>query len=185
MNPADPMAAVLIVLVLVLAAAVAILIWRGRGSKRLKSHFGPEYERALEESGSRRAAEERLRRREERVHSYAIHPLSPDQRARYAASWRALQAEFVDDPAGAVAAVDQLLGEVMAARGYPVIEFEQQAADLSVEHPHVVQNYRTAHEIALRHAKGNANTEDLRRAMVHYRSLFEELTNEPRMRAAS
>ncbi|GAA0571746.1 hypothetical protein [Rhizomicrobium electricum] len=185
MNPADPMAAVLIVLVVVLAAAVALLIWRGRGSKRLKSHFGPEYQRALEETGSRRAAEERLRRREQRVQSYAIHPLSPEQRARYAARWRALQAEFVDDPAGAVSAADRLLGEVMAARGYPVIEFEQQAADLSVEHPQVVQNYRTAHEIAVRHSQGQANTEDLRRAMVHYRSLFEELASEPRMRAAS
>ncbi len=185
MYPADSMAVILIVLVVILAAAVAILIWRGRGSKRLKSHFGPEYARALEESGSRRAAEERLRRREARVQSYAIHPLSPDQRARFAARWRTLQAEFVDDPAGAVSAADQLLGEVMATRGYPVIDFEQQAADLSVEHPQVVQNYRTAHEIALRHAKGQASTEDLRRAMVHYRSLFEELATEPHMRAAS
>jgi hypothetical protein len=185
MNPADPMAVVLIVLVVVLAAAVFLLVWRGRGSTRLKSRFGPEYERALEESGSRKAAEERLRRREARVQSYAIHPLSPDQRARYVASWRRVQAEFVDDPAGAISAADRLLGEVMAARGYPVIEFEQQAADLSVEHPDVVQNYRTAHEIALRHTQGQANTEDLRRAMVHYRSLFDELASEPHMRAAS
>jgi predicted nucleic acid-binding protein len=180
------MAITLIVLVVVLAAAVFLLVSQGRGStRRLKSRFGPEYERAIEESGSRKAAEERLRRREARVHAYAIHPLSPDQRARYVSSWRRVQAEFVDDPAGAISAADQLLGEVMAARGYPVIAFEQQAADLSVEYPDVVQNYRTAHEIALRHAQGEANTEDLRRAMVHYRSLFDELASEPHMRAAS
>jgi hypothetical protein len=181
----DPTIAVLAVIIIVLVALAALLWWRGSPSRRLKSRFGPEYQRAVQESGSRRAAEERLRRREERVHSYAIHPLSPEQRARYTAEWRAVQAEFVDDPHGAVTAADRLLGDVMAARGYPVLDFEQQAADLSVEHPVVVQNYRAAHAIALRHAEGRAGTEELRQAMIHYRALFDELAAEPRMRAAS
>jgi hypothetical protein len=175
----------LIVVVVVLIAVIAFLLWRYSASRRLKSRFGPEYQRTVEESGSRRAAEERLRRREERVRSYSIHPLTPDQRARYAASWRAVQAEFVDDPRGALTAADRLLGDVMTARGYPVTDFEQAAADLSVEHPVVVQNYRAAHAIALKHAEGRAATEELRQAMVHYRTLFDELTAEPRMRAAS
>lgn len=175
----------LIVVVIVLVAVIGVLIWRNTASRRLKSRFGPEYQRTVEESGNRRAAEERLRRREERVRSYAIHPLSPEQRARYVAAWRTLQAEFVDDPRGAVTAADRLLGDVMTARGYPVVDFEQAAADLSVEHPVVVQNYRTAHAIALRHAEGKAATEELRQAMVHYRTLFDELATEPHMRAAS
>jgi hypothetical protein len=185
MNPADSMAAVMIVLVLVLVVSVGLLIWRGSRSTRLKFRFGPEYAQAIRESGSRRAAEERLRRRETRVRSYDLHSLSPEQRAQYAARWRKVQAEFVDDPAGSVAAVDQLLGEVMTACGYPVIAFEQQAADASVEHPQAAQEYRAAHEIAVRHAQGQADTEELRQAMVHYRSLFDELMREPRMRAAS
>lgn len=186
MNPtADPLAALLIVVVIAVAAVAAFVLWRGRSARRLQSRFGAEYARVVQESGSRSVAEERLRRREARVRSYSIHPLSPDERARYAAQWRMLQAKFVDDPAGAVTAADHLLGEVMQTRGYPVIDFEQQAADLSVDYPEIVQNYRVAHDIALLHAQHRASTEDLRRAMVHYRSLFDELSSEPRMRAAS
>lgn len=186
MSPAtDSVAALIIVVVLAIAAVAGFVLWRSRSGRRLQSRFGAEYTRVVEETGSRSAAEERLRRREARVRAYSIHPLSPDQRARYAAQWRALQAEFVDDPGGAVTAADHLLGEVMQARGYPVVDFEQQAADLSVDYPQVVQNYRIAHDIAVLHAEHKASTEDLRRAMVHYRSLFDELSSEPQMRAAS
>lgn len=184
----DPTTAVLIVIIIVLATLAAFLFWRYQSRAHLRTHFGPEYSRTIEESGSRQVAEDRLRRREKRVHSYAIHPLPADQRARYIASWRTLQADFVDDPRAAVMAADRLLSDVMNARGYPVMEFEQQAADLSVEHPFVVQNYRAAHEIALRHERGRAGTEDLRKAMVHYRALFNELigeTDPSRLRAAS
>jgi hypothetical protein len=174
----DTTTAVFVVIIIVLATFAVLLLWRYRFTAHLRSQFGPEYSRTIAESGSRSAAEERLRRREKRVRSYPIHALPPDQRARFIASWRTLQAEFVDDPKASVTAVDRLLGEVMAARGYPVMQFEQQAADLSVEHPIVVQNYRAAHEIALRHQGGQAGTEALRQAMVHYRTLFDELIGE-------
>ena len=105
-------------------------------------------------------------------------------RARFVESWRGVQARFVDGPAGAVTEADQLLGDVMSTRGYPVSDFEQRAADISVDHPLVLENYRTAHEIALRQTRGQANTEDLRQAMVHYRTLFEELVNEPELLVA-
>jgi hypothetical protein len=98
--------------------------------------------------------------------------------------WKDVQARFVDGPARAVADADALLGEVMTARGYPVSDFEQRAGDISVDHPEVVRNYRAGHDIALRHAQGNASTEDLRQAMIHYRSLFDELVNETEAPAA-
>lgn len=184
----DTTTAILVVIIVVLAVIAAFFFWRYRTSTRLRSRFGPEYSRTVEETGSRRTAEERLLRREKRVHAFHIHALSAEQRARYVGTWRTLQAEFVDDPRGAVTQADRLLGEVMSTRGYPVTDFEQQAADLSVEHPVVVQNYRAAHDIALRHEQGRAGTEELRQAMVHYRALFEELVGEPdatHLRAAS
>ncbi len=112
---------------------------------------------------------------------YHIRSLAPGDRARFVESWRGVQARFVDGPAGAVTEADQLLRDVMSTRGYPVSNFEQMAADISVDHPLVMENYRTAHEIALRQTQGQASTEELRQAMVHYRTLFEELTNEPEM----
>lgn len=108
----------------------------------------------------------------------SIRPLEPADRARFTQSWQNVQAEFVDDPEGSIGHADALLAEVMSARGYPVSNFEQMSADISVDHPDVVQNYRAAHEIALRHERGNADTEDLRQAMIHYRSLFEELVDD-------
>jgi hypothetical protein len=108
-------------------------------------------------------------------------PLSAGDRARFGESWRGVQARFVDGPAGAVTEADQLLGDVMSTRGYPVGDFEQRAADISVDHPLVLENYRKAHEIALQQTRGQATTEDLRQAMVHYRTLFEELVGDPAM----
>lgn len=160
----------------------AWLLLRRRRSERLRTQFGrAEYDRALKEDGSRRHAEAGLEERTARVVNLNIRPLAPSDRARFVESWRRTEARFVDGPGGAVTEADQLLGDVMSTRGYPVSDFEQRAADISVDHPLVLENYRTAHEIALRQAKGQANTEDLRQAMIHYRTLFEELVGEPEL----
>jgi len=167
----------IIVAVLVLAAVVLFYL-RTQRSKKLRERFGPEYERAVSEAGSNRA-EAKLARIEKRVKKYDIRPLEATARDRYVVQWRLVQARFVDDPNGTVGEADRLLGDVMAARGYPVADFEQQAADLSVNHAPVIEHYRAGHEIAVRHARGQASTEDLRRALIHYRELFEELVREP------
>jgi hypothetical protein len=173
----------IIALVVVLAAGIAaFLVQRKRRTARLRSQFGgSEYTRAVQKGGGRRLGEARLEERAQRVEGFHIRPLAAGDRARFVDSWRGVQARFVDGPAGAVTEADQLLGDVMATRGYPVSNFEQTAADISVDHPLVLENYRTAHEIALRQTQGQANTEELRQAMVHYRTLFEELVNEPEM----
>ena len=138
----------------------------------------------MKEGGSRQKAEAALDKRAERVERFHIRPLAPGDRARFIESWARVQARFVDGPGGAVTDADQLLGDVMSTRGYPVSDFEQRAADLSVDHPLVLENYRAAHETALRQSRGQASTEDLRQAMIHYRSLFEELVGEPEMARA-
>jgi hypothetical protein len=175
-------------LVIVIVIAVAVLVGGGlylrfQRSRKLKSKFGPEYLRAVDETGGKRRAEAELHGREKRVKTFDIRPLSPQEIERFGTAWRAVQAEFVDNPKLAIARADTLLGELMGARGYPVSDFEQRAADLSVEHPHLVDNYRTAHEVALREGRGQANTEDLRQAMIHYRELFEDLAGEPEIEA--
>ena len=169
-------------LVLLLAAVAAVFWMRSRRTAQLKSRFGPEYSRTVHEVGSEKKAETLLAEREKRVASYTIKPLPADMRDHFIETWTRVQAQFVDDPAYAVTRADDLLGEVMAARGYPVKDFDHRAEDLSVDHPRLVQNYRTAHEIALRHADGDAGTEDLRKAMIHYRALFDELIEEPAAR---
>jgi hypothetical protein len=171
-----------LIVVIVVAAAVLVgvaLYLRRRTSTNLKAKFGPEYLRAVDETGGTRRAEAELHDREKRVKAFDIRPLSPQESARFASAWRAVQTEFVDNPKAAILRADSLLGELMAARGYPVGDFEQRAADLSVKHPHLVDNYRTAHEVALREGRGQASTEDLRQAMIHYRALFEDLAAEP------
>jgi hypothetical protein len=159
-------------------AVVAVLGWylaRERRSKRLRSRFGPEYEFAMREFGNRPKAEEALSRREKRMERVQVHPLSHEEHDRFAEQWHEVQARFVDDPAASIDEADRLVCDVMRARGYPMSEFDHRAEDLSVDHPHVVRNYRAAHQIALRHEKGQANTEDLRQALVYYRDLFDEL----------
>jgi hypothetical protein len=176
----------IVIAVAVLAAAVLYL--RRRTSTNLQAKFGPEYLRAVDETGGKRRAEAELHDREKRVKAFDIRPLSPQETERFVMAWRAVQAEFVDNPKAAIMRADDLLGELMGARGYPVSDFEQRAADLSVKHPHLVDNYRTAHDVALREGRGQASTEDLRQAMIHYRALFEDLAGEPpteRRRAAS
>jgi hypothetical protein len=169
--------AALALLVIVLGG---IVLMQRRKSEHLKTRFGPEYDRALKETGDKRKAETELYEREKRVKSFDLRPLRHSDRDRFTGEWRQIQAEFVDDPEGSIRKADILLQDVMSERGYPVENFEQVAADVSVDHPNVVQNYRRGHDIAVRHRRGEANTEDLRQAMIHYRELFDELvTDEP------
>lgn len=164
-----------IVAVLIVLAGVAIFASRRRRTEHLKHQFGPEYERALETAGDRSKAETELARREKRVEKLKLRPLDRIEREDFIRRWRDVQARFVDDPPRAVAFADALLGDVMKARGYPVQDFEQRAGDISVDHPKVVEQYRAAHDIALRHERGEAGTEELRQALVHYRTLFDDL----------
>lgn len=167
---------ILVAVVLVIVSAIVFFLQKRR-TEKLRQHFGPEYDRAMAEGGDRRRAEAKLEERTERVKKFNLRPLTAEDRARYGEQWNRVQAHFVDAPAGAVAEADQLLGDIMATCGYPMGDFDQRAADISVEHPVVTQNYRSAHEIAVRQAKGQASTEDLRRAMIHYRALFEDLVS--------
>src|SRR5918911_5457325 len=168
----------ILIAVVVGVLVLAIVVWlfmQKRRTDELRRRYGPEHDRLVRESGDRRRAEATLEQREKRVEQLAIRPLPPDERARFAEAWRSDQARFVDDPSRAVAEADRLVAEVMMARGYPVGDFEQRAADISVDHPRVVENYRAAHAIAQRNEADSAGTEDLRQAMVHYRALFEDL----------
>lgn len=169
----------IIVIALIVAAAAVVLTIKARRSQRLRNRFGPEYRRALEETGSRAQAEAKLEKLERRVDRFDLKPLSPVVRANFVAAWQKIQARFVDDPRIAVTEADKLIQEIMAARGYPVSDFEQRAADISANHPLIVEHYRAGHDIAREHAKGRASTEDLRQAMIHYRTLFAELAGEP------
>ncbi|NUQ18518.1 MAG: hypothetical protein HOP95_08720 [Sphingomonas sp.] len=167
----------IVVAVVVVAALIiaGIVSSRRRRSEHLKDRFGREYDRTLEAAGDRSKAEADLQEREKRVEKLDIRPLEPDERREFLDRWSDVQARFVDDPARAVAFADALLGDVMKARGYPVSDFEQRAGDISVDHPVVVEHYHKAHEIAVRHGRGEASTEDLRQAMIHYRALFDNL----------
>jgi len=167
-----------IVIALVVVAAIAFATSRKRRSVKLKQRFGPEYDRVLQQEGDPRKAEGVLEFRQKRREKFKIRPLSASDRTAFETRWREVQARFVDDPAGAVTVAESLVTDVMQARGYPIGEFEQRAADLSVDYPVIVDNYRAAHSIAVRHGAGQASTEDLRQAMVHYRALFQELLEE-------
>ena len=172
----DPKMLALIVIVVIAIVAIA-LIFLQRRKAALRQRFGSEYDRAVREGGSERKAQALLQERERRVEKFHIRPLSAAERQQFAEHWRAVQTRFVDDPRGAVTDADESVISLMKTRGYPMADFDQRAADLSVDHPHVVSNYRAAHEIAMRHRQGRASTEDLRQAMIHYRSLFEDLLN--------
>jgi hypothetical protein len=161
-------------------ALLALAVRRGLAARRtrhLRGRFGPEYDRTLERADGRRQAEAQLAEREARRERFDIRPLSPEARERYRARWHDVQARFVDAPAAAVASADALIQTVMAERGYPVEDFERRADDLSVDHPDVVEHYRHGHRLARR--GGDDGTEDLRRAMQHYRALFDELVEAP------
>jgi hypothetical protein len=163
------------VAVLVLAAAIAWRLVSRRRTGKLKESFGPEYERSKAEAGSRRKGEAELTARETRRQGLDIRPLAPQARDRYAASWLQVQGRFVDEPGLAVTEADRLVSAVMRDRGYPMDDFGQRSADISVDLPHVVDDYRAAHAISMANDHGKASTEDLRQAFVHYRSLFDEL----------
>lgn len=169
---------VIAIVAIIIIAAVAFVTSRRRRSENLRKKFGPEYDRVVKQEGDARKAEGVLDIRTKRRENFNIHPLSAGDRSSYAVRWNEVQARFVDDPRGAVAVADALVTDVMQARGYPIGDFEQRAADLSVDYPVVVDNYRAAHQIALRHGAGQASTEDLRQSMVHYRALFQELLDE-------
>lgn len=166
---------VAILVVIILLALLAFFAGRQRRSRKLQDKFGPEYDRTVEQAGDRRAAESELAQRAERRAELNIVPLEPEARTRYIEAWRNTQAQFVDEPVEATREADRLITSVMRDRGYPVDDFEQRAADISVDHPQVVDDYRAAHAIAAANDRSEATTEDLRQALVHYRSLFEEL----------
>ena len=169
---------VLVVLAFLVLAVLVVLTWTGnqrRRSDMLRERFGPEYNHTVEEMGDRRKAEAELADRAKRVRSFDIHPLTAGEQSRFAGEWQTTRARFVDDPSSAVREADRLVQQVMEARGYPMGTFEQRAADISVDHPAVVSNYRSAHDLAMRNEHGQSSTEDLRQAMVYYRNLFNDL----------
>jgi len=168
----------------VVILVIAVLAWmyvqeRRSTTASLRQKFGPEYERAVHQQGSERKAEAKLADRQERVEKLNIRELDPMERERFSKQWESVQSRFVDSPRGAVTEADDLVSSLMKTRGYPVSDFDQRAADISVDHPRVVENYRSGHDIALRVGKNGASTEDLRAAMIHYRSLFAELVQVP------
>jgi hypothetical protein len=157
---------------------------RRRRQVNLRDRFGPEYDRTVEAVGPARA-DSMLRARAERVSRFNLHKLTQDQADAFAREWRRVQARFVDDPDGAVGEADQLVTQVMTARGYPLEDFDRRADDLSVDHPVVVENYRTARALALRRQRGEAGTEEMRQAVINYRALFDEILEvDPRVRGA-
>jgi hypothetical protein len=161
--------------IVIVLAAVAYMAYQRRRRKELQETFGPEYERAVADSPTRKEAESELVERRKRHDEFDIRPLSPAARDGYTRQWEATQARFVDDPEGAINEADDLIQQVMRERGYPVEDFDQRAADLSVEHGDVVDHYREGHAIARRNIHGDADTEELRQAFKHYKALFEEL----------
>jgi hypothetical protein len=168
------------VVILIIVALVWVYVRKRRSTTAdLRQKFGPEYERAILAHGSERKAEAKLADREKRVEKLNLRDLDSMEHDRFSKRWESVQSRFVDSPKGAVAEADDLVSSVMKARGYPVSDFDQRASDISVAHPRVVENYRSAHEIALRVGKDQATTEELRTAMIHYRSLFEELVQVP------
>jgi hypothetical protein len=178
----DPKVIVLaaVVVILIIAGAVWLYVRQRRSTTAdLRQKFGPEYDRAVLAHGSERKAESNLTEREKRVEKLKIRDLDPIEHERFSRQWKSVQSHFVDSPKGAVAEADDLVSSVMKARGYPISDFDQRSADISVDHPRLVENYRSAHDIALRVGKDEATTEDLRTAMVHYRSLFEDLMQVP------
>lgn len=176
MNANSPVVIGAVLLVVVLVAIFLIARERRKAqSRHLQERFGPEYNRVLSTAGDRGKAEAELTARERRVERLQLIALPPAEATRYAREWETLQSRFVDNPNGVVAEANRLVRELMLKRGYPMGDFESRAADISVHHPAVVENYRAAHDIAARDQRGQASTEDLRKAVVHYRALFESL----------
>jgi len=175
----------IVAIAVVIAAVVIALAWMAQQRRRrvhLRERFGPEYDRTVHAVGTTGRAEAVLAEREKRVAEYHIRALDPAERTRFADAWTRIQAKFVDEPGAAVTEADRLVTEVMTARGYPMADFDRRAEDLTVEHANVVHHYHAAREIAARHARNAASTEELRQALVHYRELFKDLLGEPPVR---
>jgi len=160
---------------LVIGAILGPIFARRKRSERLHEHFGPEYDHTVQAMGDEKKAQTELEERQKHVKALDIRPLSVSERERYSSDWTAVQSKFVDEPGQAIIDADRLIMEVMQLRAYPVSEFEQRAADVSVSYPALVSNYRAARDIAIKNEQHQADTEELRQAMIHYRSLFEEL----------
>ena len=181
----DTSMVMVLVIALVVILAVAAAVWfymQKQRTQRLRARFGPEYDRAIRAEGDARQAERVLQERQKRIERIEIRPLSQEERDRFARAWEQEQAHFVDQPREAVRNADRLVKEVMQTRGYPMGNFEQRAADVSVDHPVVVENYRVAHNIAQRAEQGDTGTEELREALIHYRALFADLLHDGGMR---
>src|SRR5262245_26745029 len=174
------MMAIVIVVAIVIVFAAVWLMMRRRRTTALRERFGPEYDRVLETRGTMTEAERELQERQRRVEGLSLRPLSREDAESFTASWRTVQAKFVDDPRSAVVDADRLITDVMRARGYPVEDANRRLDDLSVDHAQVIHHYRAGGEIVERHERGAASTEDLRQAMVHFRALFDELVAEHR-----
>ncbi|HUJ13147.1 MAG TPA: hypothetical protein VL284_05080 [Thermoanaerobaculia bacterium] len=174
MNPQVIMFAIGIAVVVIIAIALAVAARRSK-TQQLREHFGTEYDRTVRQAGSRTAAEDQLIARAEEAKAFEIRALTPAERDRFAADWKAIETHFVERPTTAVVEADELITSVMRTRGYPMADFERYAELLSVKHPRVVEHYRAGHGIIDRHGRGAASTEDLRQAMLHYRALFEDL----------
>jgi len=166
---------VILVLVIVIAILVVVSARRRRSKRLLHDQLGPEYDRTVQAMGGEKKARTELEERRKRVEALDIRPLSVSEREGYLADWTAVQSKFVDEPGQAIVDADRLIMQVMQTRAYPVSDFEQRAADISVNYPALVSNYRAAREIAVKNEQHQADTEELRQAMIHYRSLFEEL----------
>jgi len=169
---------IIVAIAVVVVLVVAAIVWgilQKRRHERLRERFGPEYEHVVEETGSRREATKELEARERRVDELEIRRLTPDEAEGFSSEWQDVQAKFVDNPQLATAEADDLVARLMRARSYPVTDFERRAADISVNHAGVVEHYRAAHDIAQRSGRGEASTEDLRQALIHYRALFDDL----------
>jgi hypothetical protein len=174
---------VIIILIVIIVALVAVggaFYVRQKRSERLREEFGPEYEREVASAPSRPEAEKELQARQKRHRTLDVRPLERDERAGYRESWERVQNEFVDSPGDAVREADRLVIAIMRKRGYPTDDFDQRAADVSVDHPDVVEHYREAHRIAVAHERGDAGTEDLRQAAIAYRSLVVALLGDDR-----
>jgi hypothetical protein len=178
MNSTIPILIGVVVLIVVIVGALALgpILARRKRSDQLKDHFGAEYEHTVQQAqGDEKKAQTLLEERQKHVETLDIHPLSATHRERYLADWAAVQSKFVDEPGQAIVDADRLIMEVMLMRGYPIDDFDQRAADLSVHYPALVTNYRAARVIALNNEQHEADTEELRQAMIYYRSLFDEL----------
>ena len=167
--------AIIIVVAVLLIAGIGWLVYSSTRTKRLQKRFGPEYDATVKRLGSKAKAEAELQRREKRVAKFEIVPLAPAEVTRFSQAWARLQISFVDDPKGVLIEADRLVRELLLKRGYPVADFDLRAADISVDHPVVVDNYRAAQRIVSLDQRGEASTEDLRKAVVHFRALFDEL----------